>query len=529
VRLGNAVHPAVLLQTILPNLFGAPQAPAEAWWGGHFFSKGLPYFLTLYVGPIFLGLAWLGLGGLRRRERAVVVILAALGLWYSLGSAGGLATLVSDLPLARSFRFPSKALLLPYLALSVGAGLGVDRLRFSPRSWPRLARAVGILAALAVAVAVLLSVAPGGLVAWSGVRPAFWPELVGVVWRDAVLVAAMAAVVAVVATSVTRGSTRTGLASALVLVVAVLDLARAGAGTNAQVSPAFFEPLPEMRALGLDALGGHRVFSYGLDHSPAFREFLGQGGPALTFTGTWLGRQILAPYSNVLDRVEVPEATDLTSFVPRSRELGAEYYDPGAIDDLVPWLRNASVSMVLSLDPLRSAALEPLETVPIGAPAPALAIRVYRLSDPWPREYVACRVLVAGDAETAGRAVYARGFSGRRDVALEVEVPADCREGAVTRGSTLPAVRRYVVEADGAGHLVTRDSFARGWTATVDGAPARVLRANGKHIAVPVPAGRHEVVLRYRPPGWLEGLAGSALAVALAALAWTRARPGASR
>ena len=40
VSLGNAVHPAVLLQTVLPNLFGVPQAPAEAWWGGRFFSKG---------------------------------------------------------------------------------------------------------------------------------------------------------------------------------------------------------------------------------------------------------------------------------------------------------------------------------------------------------------------------------------------------------------------------------------------------------------------------------------------------------
>jgi len=69
VSLGNAVHPAVLLQTILPNLFGVPQAPAEAWWGGRFFSKGLPYFLSLYMGPLGLAVAAVGFGAMGRRLR----------------------------------------------------------------------------------------------------------------------------------------------------------------------------------------------------------------------------------------------------------------------------------------------------------------------------------------------------------------------------------------------------------------------------------------------------------------------------
>ena len=98
--------------------------------------------------------------------------------------------------------------------------------------------------------------------------------------------------------------------------------------------------------------GGGRVFSYGLDHSPAFRAFLARGGARLGLASFYLNRQILAPYNNVLDRVEAPEATDLTSFVPRPRELGPADYDPAAAGALLPWLRNASVSRVLSLDPL---------------------------------------------------------------------------------------------------------------------------------------------------------------------------------
>jgi hypothetical protein len=48
--------------------------------------------------------------------------------------------------------------------------------------------------------------------------------------------------------------------------------------------------------------------------------------------------------------------------------------------------------------------------------------------------------------------------------------------------------------------------------------PQPVLRANGKHRAVAVNAGRHEVVLRYEAPGLLPGIALSLLALVTAAV-----------
>jgi len=521
VRLGNAVHPAVLLQAVLPNLFGVPQAPAEAWWGGRFFSKGLPYFLSLYIGPVFLGLGALGLGAVRRGERVVLLVLGGLGLWYALGEWGGLAPLVSDLPLARSFRFPSKALLLPYLGLSIAAAFGVDRLRWSPRTWPRLTVALAAPVAAALAVAGFLAVAPSATIAWTGVRPEFWPQLAGVVGRDAALVAVLFLAVAATAVSASRGWIGTSLASVLVVALGVGDLAHAGAGINAQVSPAFFEQVPELRAQELDSLGGGRVFSYGLDHSPAFRDFLGRGGPRMTFAGTWVSRQMLSPYSNVVDRVAVPEATDLTSFVPRPRELLPEDCEPAAASRIVPWMRNAAVARVLSLDPLESPDLELLDTIDLGPPG--LAVRVYGLARPEPLVHVACRVVLAPDRETARLLPYDARFAPERDVALEEDVPASCRAGSVRVVSSRPGAQRYEVDSDGPGLLVTRESFASGWKALVDGASAPVLRANGKHRAVPVPGGHREVALTYVPPGMMPGLWVSLLSAGVALLGWVRA------
>jgi Bacterial membrane protein YfhO len=216
--------------------------------------------------------------------------------------------------------------------------------------------------------------------------------------------------------------------------------------------------------------------------------------------------------------VEVPEATDLTSFVPRPRELGPGDYDPASVARLVPWLRNAAVTRVLSLDPLESGDLRLLDTVPTGPPG--LAIRVYGLARAWPRAYVACRVAVVPGIDAALRFPYAPGFRPGADVALNAGPAATCRSGIARRVFSASGAERYVVDADGAGYLVVRESFARGWTASVDGTATPVLRANGKHRAVPVPAGRHEVDLRYVPPGLGWGLGLSLLSAGAVAGVW---------
>jgi hypothetical protein len=300
----------------------------------------------------------------------------------------------------------------------------------------------------------------------------------------------------------------------------VFDLARAGAGLNPQVPPSFYAPLPELAAQHLDA-GEGRVFSYGLDHSPSFRRLLAAGGPGLLLASFFVNRQVMAPYNNILDRALAAEATDLTSFVPRARELTAEDYDPRAVGRLVPWLRNAAVSKVLSLDPLDHPDLRLLGEVPVVGPR--ATIRVYGLARPAPPFYVACRVLKVTGMEEALLAPYAAGFDSGRDVALETEGRAACGEGKATRVSWAPGEERYATEADADGYLVVRASFARGWTAILDGRPVAVLRANGKHRAILVPPGRHDIALQYQPPGLLPGLAVSALSWLV--LSWALIRP----
>jgi hypothetical protein len=125
----------------------------------------------------------------------------------------------------------------------------------------------------------------------------------------------------------------------------------------------------------------------------------------------------------------------------------------------------------------------------------------------------------------------------RFDPRHEVVLAADVDAGAAVPGFAAEArvVRRTTneVEVDAAltapGVLVLVEAFRPGWVATVDGAPAEVLRANVLFRAVRLAGGRHRVLFRYRPASvpW-----GAATTVACAAAGLVsagsrrRARPG---
>jgi hypothetical protein len=73
------------------------------------------------------------------------------------------------------------------------------------------------------------------------------------------------------------------------------------------------------------------------------------------------------------------------------------------------------------------------------------------------------------------------------------------------------------VKADSAGYLVVADALVRdGWTTTVDGKPADLIRGNHAFASVWVPAGEHTVELRYTAPGLRAGIAVSAMSMVLA-------------
>jgi hypothetical protein len=84
---------------------------------------------------------------------------------------------------------------------------------------------------------------------------------------------------------------------------------------------------------------------------------------------------------------------------------------------------------------------------------------------------------------------------------LASEKPTPCR-------LEKPQAEHLIVncQAARAGYAVLLDEWTHGWTATVDGVPTPIERADVLARAVPVSAGEHRIEMRYRTPGLRPGL-----------------------
>ncbi len=519
--LQRSLHPIALLQLVVSDILGPPTEPLRYRWWARLLTDGAPYFTTLYVGPVALTLAAAGIGRLQRSERLVLLGGAFLALWYSLGWHSWLAPALVEH--VRFFRFPVKAMLTPYLVLSLLAGLGASRLR-SGDGW-RTTRAVAtFIVVLCSSLAVGLMLYANDSAAALALDATQAEALTRIVTRSAFWSAGIAGIMVLVAWAAMRRSVSRP-ATLFVTLVAILDLARAGSGVNPQAPSGFYSLLPEIRDRVADA--PQRVFSFGEDGSPTIKALLDSRMPGLHRTSFHLTRQLLLPFANMLDDLEAAHGMDRHGFIPQPALVHRAHETPAAIAHILPALKNAAVSRLVSLDDVQDPEVVLQARVPTGVPG--VEIRVYELTHTWPRDYVACRARYANNAVQGRDGVLQEGYEPGRDVVLQEPVPQPaCRQGRVVSRRVSPGDQAYSVELDGDGYLVMRDSFTPSWHATVDGRPAPVLRANGRHRGVPVPAGRHEVRLRYEPPLLVPGLLTSGAGLCACGLLLVRKRLAAS-
>jgi hypothetical protein len=498
IVLAHSVHPVTWLQTVVAGLYGDPSDLAERFWGENFFPRGFPYVLSLYLGLVVVVLA---LTAVRERPplavRLALVCLAAavacLGRW------AGLEAVVDALPVLHRFRYPTKAFFSVQFSTALLAALGLQSLLDGGR------RVWKTLVALAAGLGATTAAAPWIALSWPAVErylllgffPSYYSwarrlESARSIGMDATTSGLVALCVAALGGLVLAGRLRAPGAVLATVALLAADLLRAGAGLNPMVSSSFFSLSPPARELAavLRREGG-RAFVFDPSYSDAYyaarslRAGRGESHESWSFR---LLQETFVPDFNLGPRIATALSLDRTMLAARDRVLDPAQATTRSLPGLLPRLRAAGVRSLLALEPLEDPALDSWAVVAPPDLDP-VSIHLHRLKDPIPLRAVV--------PPSAGRILDAKEETDR--IGLRVST----REAAT---------------------VLLRDAFARGWTATVDGQPARIERAEERYRAVAVPAGESLVEMRYVPPGLLPGIVLSAASALVAA--WLFRRPG---
>jgi len=512
-----SVHPVALAQAVVPvALPDVPLEPAQR--RGVFESTD--FVPSLYLGAAALGLGAAALAGPRQR----------LALWLLGGLAAAVAIALGRhapfehaattvLPFLRSLRYPVKAMVAGSLAASLACGLGLDAWRAGTggHRWRALAPLAAV-AATVLAVAVLLVVAAKGALS----PPA--AEVLGAEAARAMMppvaVALFAAVGVLLVAACARPSPR---AVALIGALVVGDLATAHARLNPTAPPALFTRRPPAVSL-VAGDAPQRVYVQDYFLGAEASRLLGRPDP-FAITRAPVGWSVPAARALALRLCLFPPSAgewglfgsfdrDTAALTPAAlAHLTAAVTESADTRQQAALLRVGAVRHVLTLHEPPAGLYEPMATVDCLLPAPG---RIFRVPQPMPRAHVVGRAWPSD----ALAALVDPAFDPRREVLLAPGGPAPLAaagtfEGAATvlsESTTRVALR---ARASAPGYLVLADAYDPGWIATVDGQPAEVLRANVAFRAVAVPAGTHEVEMRYVPRAVRLGVLVSGLSSAL--------------
>jgi hypothetical protein len=167
----------------------------------------------------------------------------------------------------------------------------------------------------------------------------------------------------------------------------------------------------------------------------------------------------------------------------------------------------------------------PFPDAEVTASLPGLPT-LYHTRTAMPRAFVVHRARVVGDPEA--RAAIQDPSQPAREVAFlaegePLEAPCEGSRAVIIRSE--PQEVAIDVDACGPGYLVVSDAAFPGWSATFDGKPRPILRADYVLRAVRVDPGRHAVIMRYRPKSFVLGGALSAVAATLVAATLVVTRP----
>jgi hypothetical protein len=525
-RLQWALSPWRIIEFIVPGFFGSAAAGMEKWpvfmWLGGQIQPGfeIPFAPSVSVGASVLLLAAAGFS--HSRATRIVGISSLILLWLALGANAGAEQLTHLIPVWGKLRYSEKMVGPLTLCLTVLAAFGSERLSDRPaRFWAVLAGGTG----LAVLVSALF------FANWRGFDNSFMDMIA----REAVPAARHNLTIGLVHAGLTLLafaflviSARRWLQFRTYFPMAVATLVFLQSSFAAPFAIHSGEravrdehPLSQIANTGelpriLTPIEKNYLYPEGVD------QFDGQIGAQ-----SHLG----APAYNIPSGID--QFNTYTGLRPRRFDMLIRTFNDQFGFQSVLALRLFATTHMIIKDPYFP------DEVQVAKAASQEGVKVLENKE-W--GFTGWKVPHRPWALFAEKVAIATGEKEALDTLVKTlarEESTVVLEGApqpkaLGTGQVLEIVRssnwlRIDATSSSDGILVVNDSFWPGWRATIDGYEVPIWRADFLVRAVPWPAGRHVLEMKYDPPevriGWFVSLMGALALVALSVFEWRRMRP----
>jgi hypothetical protein len=509
--------PPNILTYLVPNLFGnRVDVPFVGGWFYYWESLG-------YLGLVPVALVLYGLIALPFRRWFPAMVLIVIGLILSLGAHTPLFKLYLALvPVADLFRSPGRFCLLVTLFGSLLAARSLDVWLESIA--PSRRHAFGSYAAVVLAVGALVSLillsasSASGFSQWmTGLADSpervnsyqnLWPRLMGVVRVDllkALVIFTLTAVLLLV--GVRRPALKHAFAVVLAVLV-VLDLFHFGHRFLKTESEARFGwPSTVTELIREEGGPGVRIVC------PPETRWVDYGG--MHEIGVVGGHDafVIERHMRYLNRSRGRPLDRFWAFV-RVRKGG-------------PLIRHLGPEFLLAFEPLENGRNRTVAGFSWFKPYKKLGkIHVYRDDNAPPRAALVHAVELIEDEVETYRRMEQADFDIRETVLVESKLP----DGFASPEPLPPEAQEqceitqyeanrveFELEVAAQAVLVLSDSYIPGWRAYVDGEEVPVVHANRIMRAIPVPPGKHRIVMSYLPTSFIIGAVISMISVLLLA------------
>lgn len=446
----------------------------------------LSWFLpSFYMGVIPLLFMVSGFYLLRRRQTLFWIVIFWAGILLAMGKYNPLFQVLYEwVPLFNVFRYPEKFMFMSAFSLVFVAGYGLDGLIH----WIEK-KALGVRTLLVMICGMALLI------------------LLGWYWRPDVNPANQLALLALVGISSwallkERLSPRGfGL---LMLVIVAVDLILRNATLAPMIGNDFYEKPPALYSRIAEQGESSRLYSGPLDGKQLNTKNIFPRERDLFFNHAAVREQL---YPNLGFVYGLNYVDGLTGLELSHTKLWSDVFTNSPMDKRFRILKRSNVGIWITDE----YAVEPSMANLLGMK------KVEFFQDALPRAFLVARVQL-GKEPYLLNTYYEEDFDPLSVVMVGEPVPLEETKNFTGEVDSVEYAPNHVVvhsRQNGEGILVLLDSYFPGWTATVDGKPASIFRANHFYRGVKLEAGEHTVEFSFVPEGFWQGAMVTAIVLVL--------------